>query len=148
MRAKTARMVIGLLAVTNLVLLAGVIAIAASPSARDAIAARLSLATEDEQERLEGRVSELESTVGDTLGIDDLSSRVDELEVRLDDLATGSGDEAAMSVDDLASQLDDTESRLYDSEYQLDDLESRLEELDTRITNLCFSLPFEFDVDC
>ncbi|MBA2642935.1 MAG: hypothetical protein H0U82_08420 [Actinobacteria bacterium] len=139
------RAAIGALVLVNVVLLAGIAAMAVSPSARDAIASPLGLTTESQRNDVEARLDELESAVGNTFGIDDLSSRVDDLESRLDDLAAGSGDIAAESVDDVSARVDELEAELFNA---TSEFESRVDDVETRVDDLCSNLFLELDVFC
>jgi tetrahydromethanopterin S-methyltransferase subunit G len=145
----------------NVVLVAGVIAMAAHASSSGAVTRRLHLATPAQVKDVESlandlgfRTAELESAIGDTSGFDDLGSRIDDLEVRLDDLETGSGDEANESVNDVGYRVDDVESRLDDIEstvgygLSIDDLSSRLEDVESRVDDLCLEVSFELNVYC
>ena len=139
----------GLIGLLNLVLLSAVIAMAAKPSVARSVASPLHLATASEVANLDSRTSDLEVAIADTLGLDDLASRVDDLESRLDDLETGAGDQAAESVDDLSSRVDDlefqvsdVESQVSDLQAQVDDVSSRVQEVEDVLFNLCFELDF------
>jgi tetrahydromethanopterin S-methyltransferase subunit G len=157
MRDRGPYIALGFSVLINVVLVAGVIAMAAHASSSGAVARRLHLAPAVQVQRIEratdsldGRTAELESAVGDTSGVDDLSYRLDDLESRLDDLAIGSGDQADESVDDVGYRVDDVESRLDDLEstvgytYSVDDLSSRLDDVEGTVDNLCLQL----DVFC